>query len=82
LPLRLKAKQKKEMVIVTSLLEKAFKEAAKLSDLEQNIIAKRVLDELSAEKKWEESFAESEDILSALADEALEDHKQGKTEHL
>ncbi len=66
---------------MTSLLEKAFKEAAKLPDLEQNIIAKRVLDELSAEKKWEESFAESEDILSALADEALEDHKQRKTEH-
>ncbi len=67
---------------MTSLLEKAFKEAAKLPDLEQNIIAKRVLDELSAEKKWEESFAESEDILSTLADEALEDHKQGKTEYL
>ena len=67
---------------MTSLLEKAFKEAAKLPDLEQNIIAKRVLDELSAEKKWEESFAESEDILSELADEALEDHKQEKTEPL
>ena len=67
---------------MTSLLEKAFKEAAKLPDFEQNIIAKRVLEELSSEKKWEESFAESEDILSTLADEALEDHKQGKTEPL
>ena len=64
---------------MTSLLEKAFKEAAKLTDLEQNIIANQVLEELSAEKKWEKAFAESEDILSILADEALEDHKKGRT---
>ncbi len=64
---------------MTSLLEKAFKEAAKLPDLEQNIIAKLVLEEISAEKKWEKTFAESEDILAKLADEALEDHKKGRT---
>ncbi|MGR3179206.1 MAG: hypothetical protein ACUZ8E_14230 [Candidatus Anammoxibacter sp.] len=64
---------------MTSLLEKAFKQAAKLPDLEQNIIAKQLLEELSAEKKWDKTFAESEDVLSKLADEALEDHKKGRT---
>ncbi len=64
---------------MTGLLEKAFKEASKLPDLEQNIIAKQILKELSAEKQWEKTFAESEDILSKLADEALKDHRKGKT---
>jgi len=64
---------------MTKLLEKAFGEASKLSDTEQNALAKWLLDELEAEKKWERTFAESENVLDRLADEALEDHRQGKT---
>jgi hypothetical protein len=67
---------------MTKLLEKAFEEASKLPELEQNALAKRLLDELVAEKKWEKEFAGSEDILSNLADEAIEEHKQGKTKPL
>ena len=67
---------------MTKLLEKAFEEASKLPELEQNALAKRLLNELKAEKKWEKSFAGSEDILSGLADEAIEEHKQGKTKPL
>lgn len=63
---------------MTKLLEKAFKEAAKLPVVEQNALA-RLLQELEAEKKWEQLFAESEDVLGKLADEALEAHKKGKT---
>jgi len=54
------------------LLEKAFKEASKLPSVEQNALAKWVLEELEAEKKWGKVFAESEDALDRLADEALE----------
>jgi len=64
---------------MTKLLEKAFAKASKLQDVEQNVIAKWLLEELAAEKKWEQRFAESEDILGQLADEALEEHKKGKT---
>jgi len=67
---------------MTELLEKAFEEASKLPKLEQNALAKRLLNELTAEKKWEKSFAGSEDILSSLADEAIKEHKQGKTKPL
>ena len=63
---------------MTKFLEKALAEASKLQDVEQNIIAKWLLEELAAEKKWEQRFAESEDILEQLADEALEEHKKGK----
>jgi hypothetical protein len=67
---------------MTKLLEKAFKEVSKLPELEQNVFAKHLLDELVAEKKWEKVFASSEDILSKLADEAINEHRQGKTKPL
>ena len=64
---------------MTKLLKRAFTEASKLPDIEQNVIAKWLLEELTSEKKWEQSFADSEDILGQLADEALLEHKKGKT---
>ena len=64
---------------MTKLLERAFAEAAKLSDVEQNAIAKWLIEELTAERKWEEAFANSQDVLDRLADEALEEHKKCKT---
>lgn len=67
---------------MTKLLEKAFEEASKLPEIEQNSLAKWVLEELEADKKWDNVFAESEDILNQLANEALEAHKQGKTKPL
>ena len=65
---------------MTQLLEKAFSEASRLPDLQQNILARWIIDELLAEKKWDILFAETEDELSALADEALNEYKQGKTQ--
>ncbi len=67
---------------MTKLLEKAFAEIAKLPEMEQNKVAKWLLDELASEKRWEKAFAESEDVLSRLADEALEERRQGKTKPL
>jgi hypothetical protein len=67
---------------MTQLLERAFIEASKLSDLQQNMIARWLLDELLAEKKWDSLFAESEDFLASLADEALKEHQAGKTKPL
>jgi hypothetical protein len=63
---------------MTKLLEKAFAKASRLPDTEQNALAKWLLDELEAEKKWELAFAESEDMLERLADEALEMNRQGR----
>ncbi|HTR44794.1 MAG TPA: hypothetical protein VMH06_03710 [Thermodesulfovibrionales bacterium] len=67
---------------MTKLLEKAFKEASRLPVVDQNALAKWLLEELEAEKKWELKFAESEDVLDRLADEALREHKKGKTRPL
>ena len=67
---------------MTELLEKAFAEAAKLPQEEQDMLAKMLLDDLAAEEKWDETFAKSQDKLAALADEALAEHKSGRTKKL
>jgi len=64
---------------MTKLLEVAFKKASKLPEVEQNAIAKWLLEELEDEKKWEKEFSESEDVLDRLADEAVKAHGKGKT---
>jgi len=65
-----------------NLLERAFKEASKLPEVEQNALAKWLLEELEAERKWEKIFAGSEDILDKLADGAIATYKQGKIKTL
>ncbi len=67
---------------MTRMLEKAFEAASKLPVLEQNVLAKVMLDEIASEQKWDALFAESEDILALLAAEALQDEEQGKTREL
>ena len=56
---------------MTELLERAFAEAAKLTPAERDALARRILQELDADRRWDESFARSADQLSVLADEAL-----------
>jgi len=67
---------------MTSMLEKAFSEASKLPDMEQNALARWVLEELESDRRWDSIFAESEDVLGQLALEALEEDRQGKTTDL
>jgi hypothetical protein len=67
---------------MTKLLEKAFKKASKLPEVDQNVLAKWLLEELESDHIWENKFAESEDILEKLADEALDAHRKGKTQKM
>jgi len=67
---------------MTKLLEKAFKKASQISEIDQNTLARWLMGELEAERKWDQMFAESEDILDVLADEALNAFKRGKTKTL
>ena len=64
---------------MTTLLTKAFRTAENLPAVEQDALAKWLLDELHSEAKWQKTFAKSEDILEMLADEALEEKRKGKT---
>ena len=64
---------------MTKLLEEAFSAASKLSEEEQDAIATLIMEELASERKWAEAFSKSQDELAKLAEEALEEFKQGKT---
>ncbi len=67
---------------MTKLLKKALDEAAKLDDDEQEALARWLLDELRSERRWEELYANSQDSLSRLADDALSEHRSGNSEPL
>lgn len=67
---------------MTKLLEKAFTEASKLPEREQDALAAMILEELASERRWEKAFADSERVLAQLADEALAEHREGRTQVL
>lgn len=64
---------------MTKALEEVFKEASKLSEAEQDALAEAIRAEIEAEKMWDRSFAGSRDVLERLADEAIADHRAGRT---
>ena len=67
---------------MTKLLEDAFAEASKLSVQEQDALAAIILEELASERRWDQAFADSADLLDQLADQALAEHRAGKTQVL
>jgi hypothetical protein len=68
--------------MVTRLLEKAFTEVSKLPEQEQDTLAAIIFEELASERRWEEAFAASGEVLAQLADEALAEHRAGMTQEL
>ena len=42
---------------MTHLLQQAFSKVAKLPEVEQNVIARWVLEEVASERRWERAFA-------------------------
>ena len=67
---------------MTELLEKAFTEASKLPEREQEALAGWILHEIDSERHWDDAFGASEDGLSRLADEALAERREGRTQEL
>ena len=68
--------------MTTQLLEKAFAEASKLSAEEQDVFAAWILEELASERRWDKALSASGDVLDALGEEALEEHREGRSERL
>jgi hypothetical protein len=59
-------------------LKRAIEKAEKLTNAEQHIMAKLILDEIN----WDQTLANSQNQLSSLAQEALQEYKKGKTKPL
>jgi primosomal protein N' len=68
--------------VATKLLEKAFAEASKLTEQQQEALAAWILEELTSERRWEKAFASSSDALAQLADEGLVEYREGRTQEL
>ena len=64
---------------MTQLLERAFTEASRLPEPEQDAVASLFLAELASERRWSQSFALSQDELAHLADEAPREFAAGET---
>ena len=67
---------------MTKLFQRAFEEASKLPDGEQDALGRILLEELASERRWDDLFAGSHDLLAELGDQALAEHRAGRTEKL
>ncbi len=67
---------------MTILLEQALAEVKKLPDLEQDAIAKVILEELADEARWEDAFANSQPQLAKLAAKARADIQAGRVKNM
>ena len=67
---------------MTTLLQEVFAMAARLSPAEQDMLASRLLAELSREDEFDRAVAASADKLDRLAREALAEHRAELTEEL
>ena len=65
--------------VMTKALKDAFKEAEKLPEREQDQLAAAIRAEIEVERAWEAQLAASGSALGALADEALAEHRSGRT---
>lgn len=67
---------------MTKALQEAFREAEKLPEAQQDELAAAIRAEIEADLAWEARLKESGDALAALADEALLEHRSGRTRPL
>ena len=71
-----------ETLIMTQSLEKAILEIKKLPDEEQDAIVAVIMAELKSERQWDNAFENSGAELDQLAEEALKEYSDNKTEPL
>jgi urease gamma subunit len=67
---------------MTQLLEQALAEVQKLPPAEQDAIAAIILDELADERRWEGTFARSQEQLARLANRVRDDIRAGRVRNV
>ena len=67
---------------MTELLEQAIAQLKALPTDKQDAIATLILEEIEDERRWDESFARSPDLLAKLAADAIVEYRAGKTQEL
>jgi len=67
---------------MTDLPQKAFAEASKLPESEQDAFARLLLEELADEQHWKRSFSASQERLRKLAKQAKDEFRKGDAKPL
>ena len=67
---------------MTELLERAIARLQTLPENDQDAIAAMILEEIEDDRRWDESFSRSPDILAKLAASAMVEYRAGKTQEL
>ncbi|USR89292.1 hypothetical protein NEA10_10335 [Phormidium yuhuli AB48] len=67
---------------MTELLERVMARLQTLPEREQNAIASIILEEIEDEKRWDDSFSRSPDVLAKLAASAMAEYRNGETQEL
>lgn len=67
---------------MTKLAEQAWAALQELDDREQDRLANMILEDIESERKWDELFAKSEDVLEKLGEAAWQAHLSGRTKPL
>ncbi len=64
---------------MTKLLAEAFEKASKLPADLQDELARELIEDLAGEAQWDQTLADSADTLDKMAEEALNEHRAGRT---
>ncbi len=64
---------------MTELLDKAIREARKLSERDQDALGAILLEEIADEARWARKFADTRRTLEQIADESLAALDSGET---
>ncbi|WAL58302.1 hypothetical protein [Thermocoleostomius sinensis] len=67
---------------MTELLERAIARLQALPESEQDAIAAMILEEIEDDRRWDESFSRSPNILAKLAASAIAEYHAGQTQEL
>lgn len=67
---------------MTKLLDQALRAVAELPEAEQDALAVAILAEVKGDESWDRQFGDSATQLERLADEAIAEHRQGRSQPL
>ena len=69
---------------MSPLMDQLFEKVQRLPEETQEHLASMLLQELASEERWDALFADhrSPDVLSRLAEQALAEHRAGRTTKL
>lgn len=67
---------------MTTLLARAFEKANALPEELQDEIARELTEEIEWELRWDKTLADTQEQLDHLAEKALREHREGRTQEI